>query len=424
MLQCYSEMRNDSTTCTLQLETRNPKLKTLPFAPSVFFTNLSQNLHVKKTGLFFVFAIFFFKLYSQPDSSHLRISLITCSPGAELYSTFGHSAIRVVDSAVFTDKVYNYGTFEFDDDFYMNFVKGRLLYYLSVENYRDFVAFYREEGRSISEQVLDLTGAEKLKLQKALITNAAIQNRYYKYQFLFDNCATRIRDIVKSNTDEQVTFKKIIPADDITFRKMIHSYLHKTGNDWSGVGIDILLGMSLDKKVKNEEAMFLPDYLAKGFDSAYNGSRRLLLSTHTIYTAPQSLNEKRSAFTPFVVFTIIVIIYLLIAYWSRRVGTILDFMLFFVTGLLGVLLVFMWIGTDHADCKNNLNLLWALPSHLFAAFFIISKRSWIKKYWSFTAFLLAAVLLFWFFLPQQFNNALIPLVILLAWRSWVLSRRN
>ncbi len=411
-------------TCNLKLETPNPKLKTPPFASSFFFTNLSQNLHVKKTGLLFVFAIFFIRLYSQSDSSHLRISLITCSPGAELYSTFGHSAIRVVDSAVFTDKVYNYGTFLFDDDFYMNFVKGRLLYYLSVEEYREFVAFYRQEQRSISEQVLNLTGAEKLKLQKALITNATDQNRFYKYQFLFDNCATRIRDIVKSNTDEQVTFKKIIPADEITFREMIHSYLHKTGNDWSGVGIDILLGMSLDKKVKNEEAMFLPDYLAKGFDSAYNGSRRLLLSTNTIYTAPQSLNEKGSALTPFVVFTIIVVIYLLIAFWSRRAGTILDFILFFVTGLLGVLLVFMWTATDHADCKNNFNLLWALPTHLIASFFILSKKKWVKKYWRYTAILHTAILLLWFFLPQQLNNALIPIVALLAWRIWILSRQN
>lgn len=389
----------------------------------VFFPNLSQILLVKKAGLFFVFTIFLFKLYSQPDSSHLRISLITCSPGAELYSTFGHSALRVVDSAVYTDKVYNYGTFEFDDDFYMNFIKGRLLYYLSVEEYRDFVAFYREEQRSISEQVLNLTAEEKLKLQKALITNADRQNRYYKYQFVFDNCATRIRDIVRANTNDKLTFKNILPAADITFRKMIHSYLHKTNNDWSGVGIDILLGMSLDEKVKNEESMFLPDFLAKGFDSASNGSRQLVSSTHTIYAAPETSNAKSSVFSPFVVFAIAVVIYLLIASWSRRAGAILDFILFFVTGLLGVLLIFMWTATDHADCKNNFNLLWAFPPHLITAFFIAAKGNRIKKYWRFAALLHAALLLLWFFLPQQFNNALIPIVALLAWRSWVLSRR-
>jgi hypothetical protein len=379
---------------------------------------------VKQSGLIFLFSILFFNLYSQTDSSHLRISLITCSPGAELYSTFGHSAVRVTDSAVFTDKVYNYGTFEFDDDFYMNFVKGRLLYYLSVENYRDFVAFYREEGRSISEQVLNLTGAEKLRLQKALNTNAAYQNRYYKYQFLFDNCATRIRDIVKSNTDKQVTFKKILPADDITFRKMIHSYLHKTGNDWSGVGIDILLGMSLDKKVKNEEAMFLPDFLAKGFDSAYNGSRKLVSAVHTVYTAPEPAGQESVLFSPFVVFTIVFVVYMLISFWSRKAGVILDFVLFFVVGLLGVLLVFMWTGTDHADCKNNFNLLWAFPPHLIAAFFIAGKKNRAKKYWRFTALLQIILLSAWFFLPQQLNNGLIPVVALLACRSWILNRRT
>ena len=378
---------------------------------------------MKKAGLLFLFSIVFFNLYSQTDTSHLRISLITCSPGTELYSTFGHSAVRVTDSAVYTDKVYNYGTFEFDDDFYIDFVKGRLLYCLSVENYRDFVTFYREEGRSIAEQVLNLTGDEKLRLQKALLTNADEQHRYYKYQFLFDNCATRIRDIVKANTDEQVTFKKILPAEDISFRKMIHSYLHKTGNDWSGVGIDILLGMSLDKKVKNEEAMFLPDFLAKGFDSASNGPRKLVSSAHVVYTAPEPGGQGSFLFSPFMVFTVVFLVYVLLCLWSRKAAVVLDSILFFVVGLLGVLLVFMWTGTDHADCKNNLNLLWAFPPHLVAAFFIAGKKSWVKRYWRFTALLELALLLLWFFLPQQLNNGLIPVVLLLAFRSWALSRR-
>ena len=138
----------------------------------------------------------FVAAYAQTDSSHLRITLLTCSPGTELYSTFGHSALRVMDSVTFTDKVYNYGTFDFNPDFYPKFIRGKLLYYLSVETYPDFVYGYQQEERSIKEQELNLSGEEKLKLNAALQLNASGSNKFYKYDFLFDNCATRIRDIV------------------------------------------------------------------------------------------------------------------------------------------------------------------------------------------------------------------------------------
>lgn len=129
------------------------------------------------------------------DSSRLRISLLTCTPGEELYSTFGHSALRVTDSNAVTDLVYNYGTFNFDDEgFYLKFARGKLLYYVSVELFRDFAANYQYENRGITEQVLNLSGEEKIRMRHFLEENLQPQNRYYKYDFFFDNCTTRLRE--------------------------------------------------------------------------------------------------------------------------------------------------------------------------------------------------------------------------------------
>ena len=148
--------------------------------------------------LLFFSAFTFATLFaSGQDSSRLRISLLTCTPGQELYSTFGHTAIRVIDSNSLTDYVYNFGTFDFEDpNFYLKFVKGKLLYFLSAEPYADFAALYRFEGRGITEQLLNLDAAEKDSTRRLLNQTLREENRYYLYDFFFDNCTTRPRDII------------------------------------------------------------------------------------------------------------------------------------------------------------------------------------------------------------------------------------
>lgn len=359
---------------------------------------------------------------AQSDSSHLRISLLTCSPGEELYSTFGHSALRVIDSSTFTDKVYNYGTFDFNPDFYPKFIRGKLLYYLSVESYPDFMYSYQLEQRTVQEQDLSLTADEKLKLNAALITNAQVGNKYYKYDFLFDNCATRIRDIVKNNVAEPVSIKNILPYSGITFRDLIHGYLNNNKMYWSKLGIDLLLGKGLDNTVQNEQTMFLPDYLYKGFDSITVGSRELVGAKRVVYSAPSVIPASGSLITPFFVFALGLLIFVIPAAirrtWSIRMLGILDFLLFFFTGLLGVLLVLMWLGTDHALCRNNYNLLWAIPFHAVAAFTLQSKNKIVHRYWAISVLVYVLLIAFWVVIPQELNKDLVPLIILLAWRSW------
>ncbi|MFT3748015.1 MAG: DUF4105 domain-containing protein [Agriterribacter sp.] len=377
---------------------------------------------MRKVAAIFIFLFGCLMASAQTDSSHLRISLITCGPGEDLYSIWGHSAIRVTDTTTHSDRVYNYGTFDFNDpDFYIKFVRGgeQMQYFLSVESFESFLESYIEERRSITEQLLDLSGQEKLDLYKALMINAKKENRFYRYDFLFDNCATRIRDIIRNHSDTGLVIHRILDKPK-TFRELIHVDLNRTGMYWSKFGIDILLGSRLDRIAQNEQTMFLPVYLAKGFDSTYFQSKYLVKSKDELYQS--SLAESDiSFFTPFVALTILLLLFIVFAALKNKaVLTSLDFLLFLSTGLLGILLILMWTATDHALCKDNYNLLWALPFHAIAAFFLRSKKNWIKKYWLATAVINILILVTWFFLPQQLNNGLLPLIILLTWRSYAL----
>ncbi len=374
------------------------------------------------------FALFFLAFFlrvaqaQQPPCS-LQISLLTCAPGEELYSTFGHSALRVKDAAAQTDVIFNYGTFQFDKDFYINFVKGKLLYYVSIEEFEAFKQQYQYEGRSIEEQVLQLSCTEKEELYAALLTNAQEENRYYRYDFLFDNCSTRLRDIVAKSTSGGVNFQNILPEKTPTFRNLLYTYLDNGGQHWSKFGIDLLLGSLLDKKVTTKQAMFLPDYLAKGFDNAVVNGSRLAAAPQTILALPSPINGV-ALFQPMVVFSLLLALIIILSFMPnkkvQRALQVFDFSLFFILGLIGCLLLFMWIGTEHALTKNNYNLLWALPTHTVAAFFLLKKGKLIQYYLLSTIVLQAFLAIGWIFLPQQFNLAFLPIVLLILLRCWLI----
>lgn len=378
--------------------------------------------------LFFSISLIFNFLFSilnpskAQDSSHLRISLLTCTPGEELYSTFGHSAFRVVDSSKafndgWRDVVYNYGTFNFDDDgFYLKFVQGKLLYYVSAEYFSDFKNLYQSTNRGITEQVLNLTASEKVAIQQFLNNNLKEENKYYKYDFFFDNCTTRLRDILKNQHDSSFCKVAVMPAGS-RFRQAIHQYLDKNNKGWSKLGIDILLGCRCDWVMTEAQMQFLPDNLMKSLDSS---DHKMVTSSQNLY-AISNENAKGSLFTPMVVFSLLAIFIVLLGYsknkWAQAFLHGFDGLFFFLTGVLGIILIFMWFGTDHSMTKDNYNLLWAWPTHALMAFFVNSRKNWVKKYFTFTAAALLLVLISWLFLPQQMNNGLIPIILLLIYRS-------
>ena len=370
--------------------------------------------------LLLLFLPFFQSVSAQDSSCHLRISLLTCAPGAELYSTFGHTALRIQDSTGGTDLVYNYGTFDFNDpQFYTKFVRGKLDYTLSVDKFPDFMNEYQEDQRSVQEQWLNLTCREKDQIIRALAINMQGSNRYYKYDFVYDNCTTRIRDLLFHSLPGSSVKNSLVP-NGTTARNLIYSYLDKGGEPWSKLGIDILLGAKLDKPVDNNVAMFLPEYLLKGIDSAnINHTQPIVRQKQTLLNAATPI-EATGKYVPFIMFAIVCSLIASLYFLPYgRVKTICRFMdsfLLYLTGLLGLLLVFMWWGTDHRMTKDNYNLLWALPTNIIAVLFLWKGPQWLRNYFYFAFLLTALLLISWWWLPQELNISLVPLVFLMLYR--------
>ncbi len=373
-----------------------------------------------------IFSIFLFsitKTFAQQDSCHLQVSLLTATPGEELYSTFGHSALRIRDTVTNQDIVYNYGTFNFDEpNFYMKFVRGKLSFYLSTDTYDNFIAEYQQENRGVTEQFLNLTCEQKRNIIMLLEANMMGQNRTYKYDFTFDNCTTRLRDLVEKATDSTVHFGNVLNKKE-TFRDLIYVYLNYNDKQWSKLGIDILLGSKMDVTATPYQVMFLPDYLMETFDSSSVAGKPLVSEKQTLVRQVYGQQTKDNLTHPFFIF---ICLFVIIAFLSfsknksvQKILASFDGFLFFITGLLGILILFMWFGTDHIMCRDNYNLLWAWPTNIVAAFYIHSNKSWAKKYFIFYALFTLLVIIFWRLVPQHLNIALIPVIAILIFRSLI-----
>lgn len=361
----------------------------------------------------------------KADSCHLRISVLTCAPGEELYSTFGHTAVRVIDSTTFSDIVFNYGTFDFSDpDFYLKFIRGKLNYFLSAESYPEFIRFYEYVQRSVSEQELNLDCEAKNRLYQALKENLKEENKYYKYDFLFDNCTSRVRDMVQQQ-NPGTSFTTPLTPPHTSFRHMLHSYLDKGGQPWSKLGIDILLGSLLDDTVTIQQSMFLPDYLQNGLSTAVQSNKQPLVGPVLPLQVSEPPVSPQNKWIPLLVFSLFGFLLLLLSQFKSRtarfITRLVDSLLLYITGLAGILLLVMWFCTDHLLCSRNYNLLWALPTNFIAAFFIWKRPLWIRKYFRFAGILQLGLLLGWLFLPQHLNIALVPIVLIMAYRCFQLA---
>lgn len=376
----------------------------------------------RKSLFVFVVALLTLVTFSSnaQDSSRLRVSLLTCSPGEELYSIFGHSAIRIIDSNSVTDYVFNYGTFDFDDpNFYIKFVKGKLLYFVSLERTNDFIEFYKYENRSVSEQVLSLSAEEKIAIKNALVENLKEENKFYKYDFFLDNCTTRLRDIIVKYKSPTPILPAVMP-ENRTFRMAIHKYLKEGGQYWSELGIDILLGAPTDRIMTPSEQQFLPNNLEKSLDKCIN--TKLVAEKTTIFQN-EITGLGFNLFHPSILFLILFLFVAALYKKKTVIATktllVFDVILFFVIGIVGVILVLAWFATDHTMTKNNYNLLWALPTHILAPIFIFFKSKISKYYFGVTALISSLLIFSWLFLPQELNTALLPIVMIILVRSYM-----
>jgi hypothetical protein len=358
---------------------------------------------------------------AQQLSREATISVITCGPGqTELYSVFGHSAFRVHDPVLGLDYAYNYGVFDFDQPhFYLNFARGYNYYKLAVQDYRQFEYFYIYYNRYIHEQVLDLTQEQKQRIFDFLQWNALPENRSYRYDYFYDNCATKIPAVLRQLLGDSLVFTFPHITTRYSFRQLTDLYLRY--KPWGDLGIDLCLGLPMDKIVSPAEYMFLPDYVEAGLDYALLQGRPLVKQKNIIYEA---LPEQISAgwFTPINFFSFLAVITLIVTLSDlqrKKLTMRYDLLLFGIAGTLGIILILLWFATDHYAAAWNFNLLWALPSHAVVVFLLKKSRPWIGTYFLGAAVLNALLLLNWAWLPQQLNISLIPLITALAMRSWV-----
>jgi hypothetical protein len=370
-----------------------------------------------------------FSLSSQTLSTDAEISLITCNPGTELYSVFGHSAIRVHDPEKGIDWVYNYGTFSFDQPgFYVKFVRGFLNYQLKVDTMRDFMMEYLEQNRSVYEQVLNLNQQEKDQVFEFLEFNRLPENKYYMYDFFFDNCATRVRDVFQKELKGKIEFSKE-SFNNITFREMLKPYL--APQPWSRVGINLVLGAIADRPASFDESMFLPDYMKMAFDRANiitGQTKSRFVKKQTTLFEQKAIDENNPFYSsPGFVFTMLFLVIFLFTFLEMRRQTyykLIDFIVFFVIGIIGFILFFMWFFTNHTAVVKNWNLLWAMPTHLIFAFFVFkkTKSNFLKYYFMVTGLLAFLVIPFWAILPQRFDIAFVPLILMVSLRSYQMFR--
>lgn len=362
---------------------------------------------------FFVLFISAFHLNGQRLSESAYIGILTCGSGNELYSTFGHTAIHICDTSKNINVVFNYGTFNFDVPyFYLKFSQGRLLYMLSVSSYNEFLESYKQEGRWIIEQKLNLTWEEKEKMTDLLMTNYMPANRYYAYDFFMDNCATRVRDIIKSSLEDRSVFNEHFSKENKTFRELIYPYMNSML--WWRLGIDLALGMRCDKPASEFQYMFLPNELMYQLDTI-NFNNKPLVETKTIVSKENRIPLSKSM-SPTIVSAILCIIVMLFTFWENKKKIYfkwLDIILFTSISILSLLIAYLWFCSNHYSTKFNFNLLWANPLFIYA---LIRLRK-TNKYILYTLLvcLLLPLLLFWL-LPQTFNTATFPLMFLFALR--------
>ena len=357
-------------------------------------------------------------------SETAELSILTMGPGDDLNDSFGHSAFRVKDTTQNIDVVYNYGVYDFNTpNFYLKFAQGKLLYNLDRNNFTPFYNYYSKQNRWIKEQVLNLNPSEKQNLFNFLQNNLKPENRTYKYDFFFDNCATKIRDVMATVLKGKISYQDGFESNSYTFRELIQKNVD--WNTWGSFGMDIAIGAVVDRKATYWEYQFLPEYVFKATDKAKlnRGQEDISLVKKTINLFINSPEENKSNFftSPLFIMGLLAFIILGITYkdFKNKIRSRwLDISIYSITGIIGVLLLLLWFATDHYTTHNNYNLLWAFPLSLFFVLAISKKnpKPWLKRYVFFQILMLTLLSIHWITGIQVFTYGLIPLLIALLVR--------
>ena len=365
--------------------------------------------------LVFLFAT---SAFAQQEDS-IRISLLTCGAGNEIYSHYGHTAIRCENFTKHTDVVYNYGVFDFDTpNFIWRFTLGETDYLLSKNSFSNFATAY-----AISRYCICWS---KLKLIALLEENYLPKNRSYRYNFFYDNCATRPRDLIEKALDNRIQYKEDMNTTDtgITFRNLLHQY--NSQHPWASFGIDLCIGSEADAPISRREMMFVPFCVETFFAQANiidqnKEMRPLVISQSPIITPPESL-QANCIFTPIRVSLLLLIIIsslTIIEIKKNKRWWYIDLFLFCFAGLAGCLLAFLSLFSQHPAVSQNYLIIALHPLYLFLLPWIILKikrreRSLILLI---NTIILILFTLLWNVFPQEFPFAALPLILCLLIRG-------
>ncbi|WP_034057566.1 lipoprotein N-acyltransferase Lnb domain-containing protein [Lacinutrix jangbogonensis] len=375
-----------------------------------------------KQILFTVLLFSFFISFSQVPqlTEDTEISIITIGPGNLLNDSFGHNGFRVKNESI--DAIYDYGRYPYNDpNFYTNFAKGKLKYLMGAANTSTVVALYKEQNRTIKEQVLNLNQDQKEALLNYLANNYKPENRPYLYDFFFDNCATKMRDVTETVLKSNIEYKTPEIYKEESFRDLIQNNLY--WNSWGSFGIDIALGSVIDRTASPREYMFLPENIFYFFEAASfkDSKKSLVKETKVIYTQEGQFSRGSFFTSPIFILSILSLCILFITYKdhknSKRTKW-LDVILFAITGIIGIFLLLLWFATDHTATAHNYNLLWACPISIIALFQVTKNtpKRWFIGYLKLLVIMMCLMTLHWVIGVQVYAYGLIPLLLALVVR--------
>lgn len=388
-----------------------------------------------KRFIYTIFALFLFITILPAQiqlSDSAKVSLLTASAwDGAVYAYYGHTAILVQDDSTGLDAVFNYGYFDMSKpNFMWLFMRGETDYILGVTPMNQFMAEYGQQGREVVEQELNLTYQEKQALFNALYINSLPENRSYRYNYFYDNCATRPRDMVEKYTDGTIQYPPT--AKEQSYRDLLHECL--APYPWNKFGIDLVIGSDADKTIDLRQKMFLPMYLMDSFEDATvvkndTLSYPLVKNTQTLIPAgnqPVTFSEWGLFFPNIIAFAIFIITIIISVIQLRRpnksaLPKIYDTILFGVAGIGGVIIFFLMYFSIHPATNPNWNFAWLNFFALIAAvlFWVKLARVVVYSYHFINFVALTIFLVFWWLIPQRLPFATIPFSMSLWLRSGV-----
>ena len=364
--------------------------------------------------------LFFFLGQSvRGQEDNIKVSLMTCAPGTEIYALFGHTALRYEDKARGEDWVFNYGMFSFNTPhFIYRFVKGETDYELGVTRYPYFEGSYAMRGSSVYQQTLNLTISEKQELRRLLEENYLPKNRVYRYNFFYDNCTTRARDIIEKCIEGKVVYSE--GKERLSFRDIVHQYTK--GHEWDELGIDMCLGSEADKPIDARKQMFAPFYLLEAAKKATivvgDSVRPLILHEKKVVDAePENVGDGFPLSPLACVFILIGITCFVgwLQFKTRKIIWIWDLLLFGVQGLAGCVITFLVFFSTHPTVGSNWLILLLNPIPLIYLPIMVCRAIKGKKdlYHTINVVYLTLFIMIMPFVQQKFNVTVLPLALCL-----------